>query len=99
MGNISPTASVPSKGRFLLFPGKPPPTARPMPAVAPITSPAVITVSICITCELMDTAVVLASSSYRPIIKRSAKPYRAYKKLVFAILYYKFYIYCRVNSE
>ena len=70
-----------------------------MPAVAPITSPAVMTVSICITCEPMDTAVVLASSSYRPIIKRSAKPYRAYKKFVFAILYYKFYIYCRVNSE
>lgn len=98
-GNISPTASVPSKGQFLLFPGKPPPTARPMPAVAPITSPAVMTVSICITCEPMDTAVVLASSSYRPIIKRSAKPYRAYKKFVFAILYYKFYIYCRVNRE
>ena len=70
-----------------------------MPAVAPITSPAVMTVSICITCEPMDTAVVLASSSYRPIIKRSDKPYRAYKKFVFAILYNKFYIYCRVNRE
>ena len=70
-----------------------------MLTVAPIASPRIMTVSMCITCEPMDTAVVLASPSYRPIIKRSAKPYRAYKKFVFAILYYKFYIYCRVNSE
>ena len=50
------------------------PTACAMLTVVPIASPTIITVSICMTCEPMETAVVLATPSNCPMINRSAIP-------------------------
>ena len=41
----------------------PAPMACPMLTVVPIASPTIITVSMCMTCEPMETAVVLATPS------------------------------------
>ena len=51
-----------------------------METVAPIASPTIITVSMCITCEPMETAVVLATPSNCPMMNRSAMPYSVCKK-------------------
>ena len=51
-----------------------PPTARAMLTVVPIASPTSITVSMCITCEPMETAVVLATPSNCPMMNKSAMP-------------------------
>lgn len=56
--------------RFL----SPPPAACAMLTVAPIARPTSMTVSMCITCEPMETAVVLATPSNWPMMKRSAMP-------------------------
>ena len=50
------------------------PTACPMLTVVPMASPTIMTVSICMTCEPMETAVVLATPSNCPIMNRSAMP-------------------------
>ena len=50
------------------------PTACPMLTVVPMASPTIMTVSMCITCEPMETAVVLAPPSNCPIMNRSAMP-------------------------
>ena len=52
----------------------PAPTACPMQTVVPIASPTIMTVSICMTCEPIETAVVLATPSNCPMINRSAMP-------------------------
>lgn len=52
----------------------PPPTAWPMLTVDPIASPTIMTVIMCMTWDPMETAVVLATPSYWPIMKRSAIP-------------------------
>ena len=62
--------------RFLL----PPPTSWPMLTVAPMARPTSITVIIYITCEPMETAVVLATPSNWPMINRSAMPYSVCRK-------------------
>ena len=51
-----------------------PPVACAMLTVAPIARPTSMTVSMCITCEPMETAVVLATPSNWPMMKRSAMP-------------------------
>ena len=50
------------------------PTAWPIETVEPMARPTIITVSMCITWEPTDTAVVLATPSNWPMIKRSAMP-------------------------
>ena len=51
-----------------------PPTACAILTVVPIARPTIITVIICMICEPTDTAVVLATPSYCPIINKSAIP-------------------------
>ena len=51
------------------------PTARPMDTVVPMARPTIMTVSICMTWLPIETAVVDATPSYCPIMKRSARPY------------------------
>ena len=50
------------------------PTAWPMETVEPMARPTIMTVSMCITWEPTDTAVVLATPSNWPMMKRSAMP-------------------------
>ena len=52
----------------------PAPTAWPTLTVVPMARPTIITVSMCITWEPMETAVVLATPSNWPMMKRSAMP-------------------------
>ena len=51
-----------------------------MLTVVPMARPTIITVSICITCEPMETAVVLATPSNCPMMNRSAMPQSVCKK-------------------
>ena len=67
---------IPSATRFLSLL----PIACPMLTVVPMASPTSITVIICMTCEPMDTAVVLATPSNCPMINKSAIPYNVCKK-------------------
>lgn len=50
------------------------PIACAILTVVPIARPTIITVIICMICEPTDTAVVLATPSYCPIINKSAIP-------------------------
>ena len=50
------------------------PMACAILTVVPIARPTIITVIMCIICEPMDTAVVLATPSYCPMMNKSAIP-------------------------
>ena len=56
------------------------PAARPIMTVEPIASPTIITVSMCITWLPMETAVVLSTPQYCPMMNKSAMPYKVCKK-------------------
>ena len=59
--------------RAALF-SSPAPTACAMVTLVPMARPTSITVSMCMTCEPMETAVVAATGSNWPTMKRSAMP-------------------------